>query len=657
VRDVTFRCTGNVVLASARRVGLVLRLAMVAFAVVLCCGTVLRGQNACTDVKPGAFCLDQPQSGDTKISGQADKGSVDIKVNETVYRKVKVTGHKFSQTVPALGADLTVMATPSGSSFTPPGLTVGGHGLCETNSNTLCVESPEIGKNAVTVKAGATEIPADRYTLYLNKGTAGAQAIPLDSISAKGSSAVAVRPLTEYDKVELDDKLNPQAPTAGPLKTQKAKVSTACSEKTAKLPCLSPVSTADRSVTGYAVIGSTIDVKLDQIDKGHPTVDPDTGKFSSDLPSLTKGQTITATQLTPPPAEGSKPASATVAAPAPAASTGDTSSQSKTTVVLIGGWEQAGYSSLAQYGNPFVNVFIDGPSSHILTGWGRVRLLSAPQPSTQGIVSTFTNPTGQLTTQSYAQVGQALDYVIGPEFRIPHSYWSVIADFGATTPFSSQNVALTYVAPAPGTVECTTLVNRFSAQKGYSPGLVAAPPGSTTCLQGGYTDVAFSNQDRSNFLLKYGGGFRTSYPFTCTGGTVAKPCSNSYGILDLTFGQDEAVTGGYLRSVVFKIDGVLPIPLGNASWIYVFGSAYMRLNGNQNLSPLILQTATGVTIPAPTVIVLPLRQPNRDYYRLGVGINLSQIFCQLSASGCPNKSTGSATSNQSATSKNPTAAP
>jgi len=319
----------------------------------------------------------------------------------------------------------------------------------------------------------------------------------------------------------------------------------------------------------------------------------------------------------------------------------ETNNPPGTTVTLIGGgWEQAGYSSLAQYGNPFVNVSIDGPGNHILTGWGRVRLLSAPQPSTQGIVSTIVNPTGQITTKSFAEAGQAMDFVIGPELRIPHSYWAVIAGFGATTPLSSQNVTLTYVAPPPGTVECSTLVSRFSAKNGYAPGLVAAPPGSATCLLGGYTDVAFANQDRSNFLLKYGGGFRTQYPFKCAGGTKAKPCSNAYGVLDLTFGQDEAVTGGILRSVVFKVDGMLPIPTGNASWLYVFGSAYMRLNRNENLSPLILQSATGVTVPSPTVIVLPLRQPNRDYYRLGVGINLSQIFCTLSASGCPNKNSG-----------------
>lgn len=61
-------------------------------------------------------------------------------------------------------------------------------------------------------------------------------------------------------------------------------------------------------------------------------------------------------------------------------------------VVLIGGVEQSGYSSLTQSTNPFINIFLEGPG-RVITGWGRVRLLATPQPSTQGIVSTFTDPT------------------------------------------------------------------------------------------------------------------------------------------------------------------------------------------------------------------------------------------------------------------------
>ena len=311
--------------------------------------------------------------------------------------------------------------------------------------------------------------------------------------------------------------------------------------------------------------------------------------------------------------------------------------------ILIGGVEQSGYSSLGQNTNASINIFIEGPE-HWISGWGRVRLLSAPQPSTQGIVSTFTDPTGQLSTQDYSKVGQALDFVVGPKIQFSkNARWALIGGFGLTTPLNSQTVAVTYVAPAPNTQECKTLTSRFTVQNGYAPGLTQAPPGSTTCLAGGYTDVAFSNQDRSSFLIKYGGGFRTSNTFGCkTSGSDSGGCAPSYGILDLTFGQDESVTRGLLRHVVFKMDGILPIPMGNASYVYLFGSAYIRLAKNQDLSPLILQAASGVTIPSPTVIVLPLQQPDRDFYRLGVGLNLNQVFCKMFGSTCPTKTSSPA---------------
>jgi hypothetical protein len=53
---------------------------------------------------------------------------------------------------------------------------------------------------------------------------------------------------------------------------------------------------------------------------------------------------------------------------------------------------------------------------------------------------------------------------------------------------------------------------------------------------------------------------------------------------------------------------------------------------------LILQTASGITLPSATTIVLPLQQPDRDFYRLGIGLNLNQIFCKMFGSTCPTKS-------------------
>lgn len=321
---------------------------------------------------------------------------------------------------------------------------------------------------------------------------------------------------------------------------------------------------------------------------------------------------------------------------------GSVQQSGKPFTILIGGVEYAGYSSQAQTTDAFVNIFYRGPETKSgWSGWGRVRLTSTPSATTNGIGTYIANPTG-LTSYSYQNVGQALDYVFGPSWKIPGSkHMYIIGGFGATTPLSSQDAPVTFVAPPPGTLECSTLVNRFSVKNGYNPGLsLNTAPSASTCLAGGYTDIAFTNQDRSNFLLKYGAGVRATYP-------LFGP--NAWSSVDVTLGQDASVSGGYLHGVVFKVDAILPIPTGSASsWLYLFGSTYIRLQSNQNLSPLVLQTPpTPISVPSPTVFVLPLRQPNRDYFRLGVGLNINQLWCKAFGSNCGSSSPDTTTTSGS----------
>jgi hypothetical protein len=277
-------------------------------------------------------------------------------------------------------------------------------------------------------------------------------------------------------------------------------------------PKLDKVTPKSTEVTGKVDIKNddtgTVQLCLNNAPLGDATKIEKDGKFSvKGLTELKKGQTITA-QFTLRSGEESK-----VGAESDSVTVSEGEALSK--AVLIGGVEQSGYSSLAQNTNAFVNILVEGPEGRI-SGWGKVRLLSTPQPSTQGIVSTFSDPTGQLMSLDYKKVGEGLDFVIGPKIEISKR-WSFIAEFGGTTPLNSQTATLTYVVPDAGTVECTTLVNRFSAKNGYDPGLTAAPAGSTSCLAGNYKNVAFTNRDRSNFYLKYGAGFRTANKFDCSG--------------------------------------------------------------------------------------------------------------------------------------------
>ncbi len=110
--------------------------------------------------------------------------------------------------------------------------------------------------------------------------------------------------------------------------------------------------------------------------------------------------------------------------------------KSPAVLIMIGGVEYSGYSAQSQTTNGFLNMFYRGPvSQHGFSGWGRIRLTSAPQEATNGVVSVISNPTG-LTTYNYSNVGQVFDYVCGPEKAIGKSKnWSIVAGIGATTHF------------------------------------------------------------------------------------------------------------------------------------------------------------------------------------------------------------------------------
>jgi hypothetical protein len=324
---------------------------------------------------------------------------------------------------------------------------------------------------------------------------------------------------------------------------------------------------------------------------------------------------------------------------------------------FIAGFIQSGYSAEVTNTNFFLSAYLrsqywgfNSKNSNSAVGgalWGRIRLLSAPAPSTVNLVSVITDPSGTLTQSSFSSVGQVVDYVFGPELRLFQTDFpnkqaaraSIFADIGATTPLASNSVTLTYNAPAPNTTECAELIRRYppNAKQG-TIGLYPGPADPTTGLQSTcvinpvtklpYSYVAFTNQDRSNFLGKYGAGFRFThvFPAKSQGGYPYA------GYLDAGFGQDETITGGRWHGAVFKLEGQYPFAYGPMSFIYFFGSASLRLSGNQNYPALILTSPSGSNtpiVPSANVTVLSLQQPNRDFYTIGVGLNLLDIFTKL----------------------------
>ncbi len=301
---------------------------------------------------------------------------------------------------------------------------------------------------------------------------------------------------------------------------------------------------------------------------------------------------------------------------------------------MIGGVEQSGLSSLNQDTGGFLSVFTRAPVNDLNTRlWLRARILSSPRQSTDNVFSVFSDPTGQLQKIDFTKVGAAIDYVFGVDYQPPFLTTedgrysaSFIASAGATTPFSSQDVVLRFSIPPGGTRDCSTFLSKYPQ---LTPGTGA------NCVAPPTQFIALSNQDRSNFLLKWGIGLRTVTRFCRTKKENSSDCAdddaNERGIVDLTVGQDQAITGGIARHLVFKLDGVHPLPIGDAKILYLFGSVAMRFSHNVNQDPLILTPADAsqAVVPSAATALLPLHQSDRDFYRIGVGLNLTYIFEKL----------------------------
>ena len=102
--------------------------------------------------------------------------------------------------------------------------------------------------------------------------------------------------------------------------------------------------------------------------------------------------------------------------------------------------------------------------------------------------------------------------------------------------------------------------------------------------------------------------------------------------LDVGIGQNEFVTGGKLKGPVMRIDGFFPLPYDGLKFINIFGTAMMRPGHSVIGIPLLLQPAPeGTVVPAANVGLVALPQPNRDYYRVGFGIDLMSLIQKWAA--------------------------
>lgn len=164
------------------------------------------------------------------------------------------------------------------------------------------------------------------------------------------------------------------------------------------------------------------------------------------------------------------------------------------------------------------------------------------------------------------------------------------------------------------------------------------PPASSPCdIPASFTNIAFVNQERSRFFRKYYSGLRMkTYHFSksyqsydCNPG-YKNECEGVYnaypGILDLTVGQDEQVTGGHLSRWLLRLDVSYPLPFLPGT--YAFGGVISAFKKNQNSDPVFLPATSTTAISDPSVFQVKVPLRDRDTYRLGIGVDILQVITQ-----------------------------
>ncbi len=218
---------------------------------------------------------------------------------------------------------------------------------------------------------------------------------------------------------------------------------------------------------------------------------------------------------------------------------------------------------------------------------------------------------------------------------------SALLSFGAITPFSASQAN-------PAVYNLTSqIIQQYPQNPGsgftYAPGCNPLPSttSSSTSTSASSTScyVSFLPTDRTHFYRNYAGGVRLKM----YGGDYNHGKYRFPAIGDLTFGQNEYVSGGQLRHFVLHFGGVLPVP--QVDGLYIFGSMDTELNKTGRDNPQLILTAatststTPITYTSPSVTDIPVSQPNRDRYQIGFGVDLFHIIDILKKKSSSSSST------------------
>lgn len=303
------------------------------------------------------------------------------------------------------------------------------------------------------------------------------------------------------------------------------------------------------------------------------------------------------------------------------------------------GYQQAGAASTSFEQNYFFDLFIsqslpfrqkvDPHFGEAWRTWGAIRAISAPQSGNVTIGDLSTNFVTKVKELKANEAARVFDYLGGVEFRLPFSRnlsrlpsfdgqtkqkftLSLIADGGFVTPTN----------PNDAQQKSYNITDEFRAR-------FKAEAKGSELLTGNELDgkdyVAFVPTDRDRFFRQYYAGIRMQTFFF---NRHDVPLQRFPVQLDLQYGINEYVTGGRARGGVFRLDGYFPLPYDKLNFINLFGTAIFRPVRSKIEKTIILEEVDGKFFDGKTA-TLPVSQFNRDYYRVGVGIDFVSFIGKL----------------------------
>jgi Putative Ig domain len=306
----------------------------------------------------------------------------------------------------------------------------------------------------------------------------------------------------------------------------------------------------------------------------------------------------------------------------------------------IVGFEQAGVSGGQSKQDFFLDLLYDRPLGFrvdpdlgpALRSWGDLRISSVPQQINTDVAEFATSFAQQVGQLKVNEVAQSFEFLGGIQYRLyasprqPNDYAgddgepdhrqrmsvNLILGGGVVTPLSPQQSVRVFAVPS------------------NQPDFFTLYPQAA-----GKQFVAFTLADRHNFYRQAYAGLRLMTHFLGDTKEIRFPET-----FDLSYGFNEAVTGGTIRGGVFRLEAFVPIPYAKASWLYLFGTGLFKPGGHATISnPFFLDPAPTGTLPTdPNAVVITTAQASRDYYRVGMGIDFITLVQQLTHPSSKGKS-------------------